>query len=666
MDDLFTLIFSSDHLEYVYDEKKNCVVAEDNHPKFIYNHKEWEDIYLLKQLQFTAQQRITPTTRKSFKKDDSRRKQKCKRSLFKPRRRKSNQQSMRFPAPKHSTFISTPSSCPSLPAVTPISPDLPKLPIENKTYFPPPLAHSTPIHKTQPSTSELPVDDCKPLESCSFSSSCPSLPVVTPISPDLPTLSIKNKTYFPPPLAHSTPIHKTQPSTSELPVDDCKPFESCSFSSSCPSLPVVTPISPDLPTLSIKNKTYFPPPLAHSTPIHKMQPSTSELTVDDCKPFESCSSASPGTSNISIVKPTNILSTHPTRGELGKYQLPSIDSSIIPSSVRITMLPSNFDFTDVMSLRTRPPESIVEKASELIRDKVKTQLNKKLIDVECLEKENNSGVLIGNLGVFSRAGIAQLQEFCEIRKIQVHLTDERKWIMDTSDDLPASSKELILTHLNDFNPNHVVNKEGDRSVTVQAMSYLAMERYIDDTVIDFFLSRYQKTSHPSGSVLCLPSHAVTWIETHDEDFIQQCFQEVVKEVDPLILRLIVIPINISNAHWGLIAINIKDNTAFFDDGLSWCPPTISHVHATVKALHDIFPLIACFHPDKWKSVQSYSRFGMPRQPNGSGSCGVGVILAAKDLCLSSNTVPKFLWSFSEITTHRKKLMLELISSASRS
>ena len=72
-------------------------------------------------------------------------------------------------------------------------------------------------------------------------------------------------------------------------------------------------------------------------------------------------------------------------------------------------------------------------------------------------------------------------------------------------------------------------------------------------------------------------------------------------------------------------------------------------------------------------MQFYARFGMPRQHSkrdinstgtGSGSCGVRVILVARDFCcLDGSAALTFSWNFSEMTVYRKQLMLELVNSS---
>lgn len=62
------------------------------------------------------------------------------------------------------------------------------------------------------------------------------------------------------------------------------------------------------------------------------------------------------------------------------------------------------------------------------------------------------------------------------------------------------------------------------------------------------------------------------------------------------------------------------------------------------------------------------RFGMPsqnaaspRNGEGSGSCGLGVILAAKDIMsIGAGAINQFKWSFLNSSSLRKSLMLKIL------
>jgi len=136
--------------------------------------------------------------------------------------------------------------------------------------------------------------------------------------------------------------------------------------------------------------------------------------------------------------------------------------------------------------------------------------------------------------------------------------------------------------LNKFLLNHLVTKEGKYSNDVQAFSKLALEQYIDDTIIDAAIARMQRQYNSNKSVLCLPAHTTTWLGPGDRSFIHQCFRECLQNVEPGSLKLVLVPVNMGYVHSGLMVIDIKSRTAYFDNGLRWASPSISYVHLILQ------------------------------------------------------------------------------------
>lgn len=240
--------------------------------------------------------------------------------------------------------------------------------------------------------------------------------------------------------------------------------------------------------------------------------------------------------------------------------------------------------------------------------------------------------------------------------------------MHTPDNLDNETRDKILNLLLKFPLNHLVAKEGKYSVNVRAFTKLALERYIDDTVIDTAIARLQRQCNVKESFLCLPAHTITWLNTGDRDFIRQCFAEILENVKPGVLSLVLIPVNMGDVHWGLMVIDVKNKEAYFDDGLGWSFSKPSYLHMIINELHFKFPDCDDFSLNVWQNVKTFKRFGMPRQPTdgqvvGSGSCGVGVILSALDFMnhVKPHRASRS-WSFNEMTVHRKDIM-KLLSSA---
>ena len=136
------------------------------------------------------------------------------------------------------------------------------------------------------------------------------------------------------------------------------------------------------------------------------------------------------------------------------------------------------------------------------------------------------------------------------------------------------------------------------------------------------------------------------------------------------LQLILCPLHMNGSHWGLVVIDLLNGKLLFDDGYKLQPD--SSVLANMKSLLDIFqqlrPGALCFGNTFWSSIDQFERFGMPSQHEcartgqGTGSCGVGVILAARDFLYKGVTgaVYQFGWKYTQMRLLRKQLMLQIL------
>lgn len=353
------------------------------------------------------------------------------------------------------------------------------------------------------------------------------------------------------------------------------------------------------------------------------------------------------------------------REEILSCKLPAIDCSVTVQGNVMVRVPDNFEFTDVTTLQKRPPACVVKDAVSLMRKMRKQVDDEAFIDLEV--DDVNVGVSIGKLGVFSRAGLGQLEWLAEVAEMQYNSQEEETWLTQTPDNLDNETRDKISNLLFKFPLNHLVAKEGKHSVSVRAFSKLALERYIDDTVIDTAIARMKRQCSTNESFLCLPAHTITWLNTGDRGFIRQCFQEVLLNVKPGLLSLVLVPVNMDDVHWGLMVVDVKNKEVYFDDGLGWSFSKTSYAHLIIRELHFKFPECVNLSLDHWRNVKTFKRFGMPRQPTdgqviGSGSCGVGVILSALDFMTSvepQSVSPS--WNFNEMTVHRKDIMKLLTS-----
>lgn len=119
----------------------------------------------------------------------------------------------------------------------------------------------------------------------------------------------------------------------------------------------------------------------------------------------------------------------------------------------------------------------------------------------------------------------------------------------------------------------------------------------------------------------------------------------------------------SPQHWGLLCFDVKTKTIYFDDGLK-----ISFPHDALCGIQNMLSGFRVLSSnvseqrDHWTSSclrLSMPRIHMPVQTTsgiGAGSCGVGVILAIRDIFASRNCLPSFNWTFGDMVNLRKELM----------
>ena len=115
--------------------------------------------------------------------------------------------------------------------------------------------------------------------------------------------------------------------------------------------------------------------------------------------------------------------------------------------------------------------------------------------------------------------------------------------------------------------------------------------------------------------------------------------------------------------------DLVNREMYFDDGLkSTAPPiALSSVKRSLELLLEIYPCHAALQAKFWHNCHRFQRFGMPCQTPvdsrmiGVGSCGIGVIMAAKDIILDGPlSINNFQWQYCEMDVHRKDLMLQIL------
>lgn len=350
-----------------------------------------------------------------------------------------------------------------------------------------------------------------------------------------------------------------------------------------------------------------------------------------------------------------------TRLEFSKVVVPRVSVATFHSST-ITKVFGEYSQTDPLSLPERPPERVVEAAVKAFSVKE--------------GEEKPTGVTISDLGTFSRNGVTVLKKFCEISSLRAHIQSEERWLEANPDGLSRADISAIKEVLWNQRGDKTVLRAGRKSIDVSSFSTLVEERYLDNFVIDVCISWFLQDcqSQIGSKALYLPSETHTWLSTNSRQFIEGKLQEVLATSKENEFELLLCPLNMDQKHWGIIVIDLLNSKLLFDDGyqLQPDPSVLLSIKYILDVFHELRPDAHCFSGLFWSSTDAFERFGMPSQIScaqtgqGMGSCGVGVILAARDFIFKGATKAayQFGWDYSEMRHSRKQLMLQIIKWAS--
>ena len=313
--------------------------------------------------------------------------------------------------------------------------------------------------------------------------------------------------------------------------------------------------------------------------------------------------------------------------------------------------------SDPLSMKERPAEGLVNEAEKAFRSDPRSP-------------QRPRGVVIGNLETFSRDGISVLRKFCEISSLRLSILSEERWLTENydglSDDEISSIKEVLWNR----RTSEPIVRAGRKSLDVSSFSTLVGERYLDNFVIDVTIWHYLQDCQVHSKILYLPSEVHTWLETSNLQFIQRKLEEVFLGAREEELELILCPLHMNESHWGLIVMDLLDRRLLFDDGYKLQPDgcVLPNIKNVLGILQQLRPGALCFQNTFWDSIHQFECFGMPSQHGcaragqGTGSCGVGVILAARDFLSKgvAGTVHQFGWKYTEMRPLRKQLMIQII------
>ena len=122
--------------------------------------------------------------------------------------------------------------------------------------------------------------------------------------------------------------------------------------------------------------------------------------------------------------------------------------------------------------------------------------------------------------------------------------------------------------------------------------------------------------------------------------------------------------------WGLIFVDLASQEMYFDDGLmsAVTPIVIPCVKQSLELVLEMYPNHPALQSKFWQNCTRFQRFGMPSQAPvnsrmiGIGSCGIGVIMAARDIINNGSlSINNFQGSYCDMDFHRKDLMLQILN-----
>ena len=260
-----------------------------------------------------------------------------------------------------------------------------------------------------------------------------------------------------------------------------------------------------------------------------------------------------------------------------------------------------------------------------------------------------------------------------MRRLQVRVAEENEWLdRMVKQRVTSHHIEAVRGMLMQLRPGQMLMNHDEIVLDERDFSCLACERYVTGYCISVTIAKFVEEAREANhnSCLALPSTALLWASSAaaDEDSLAQRLQLYTTTTEPQLLKQIPITVHIDRPrfrHWGLLCLDVSRKQLLYDDGLRSEPPDnlVDAARKILTGLHTIFQDEESLVCDNWEF--NIKRFGMPLQPKrgeGSGSCGVGVILAARDIIRTGRSeMPRFSWTFEQMGEQRVELMCQIIS-----
>ena len=457
----------------------------------------------------------------------------------------------------------------------------------------------------------------------------------------------------------SSPAQSSRASSPAQSSPASSPAQSSPASSPAQSSPASSPAQSS-PVSSPAQSSRASSPAQYSPASSPAQSSPASSTAQSSSAFKDDGGAKEPGSQPSVIIKTSApsyfedlracaTSKTSTRGQLSSYNLPPV-IQIADDKIELVYCPERL--SNPLKLSFRPSEFAVRKGYRLINHASGYESDDEDLDI---------AVKFGDLGVFDTRAMDIWIKASSAASIKSRVKEEERWLQSSNGVLTDTQIKEVASLLFDSEPEQEILRVNDVIVDANDLSSLAAERFVTGFVIDVLCLKFceEAIMAKDSQSLYLPSFTQTWASCGSIPYLKSKLKPYVSGRNLSEVQWILTPIHVNGNHWGLLCINMVLREVFYDDGLK-----VNHPSNINEIVQKVFQVISCSPASNLNIPLQIKRFGMPTQPpvgEGCASCGVGVVLAARDfLAVQDSSIPKFHWKFQDMTKHRQKLLYKFV------
>ncbi|SMN22715.1 similar to Saccharomyces cerevisiae YPL020C ULP1 Protease that specifically cleaves Smt3p protein conjugates [Maudiozyma saulgeensis] len=307
--------------------------------------------------------------------------------------------------------------------------------------------------------------------------------------------------------------------------------------------------------------------------------------------------------------------------QLGKAQNSKIKSSIIDITERIKKV-----LMENRKLLTEQPNKETDDDLIFVKEQKLTSLEKKRQDFY-----NDSFKLDKTLLEFKNEFRNYRQLIERRRQIQEEVRAKKEKIKKVKVIVPQLDGPQLNQVKEALNrqDNGILSNKDNFEVRVRDIKTLAPRRWLNDTVIEYFMKSIERTTE---NTVAFNSFFYTSLSERGYQGVRRWMKR--KKVQITDLDKIFVPINLNQSHWALVMIDIKNKSINYVDSLSHGPNAMSFA-----ILNDLKGYVISESQDSIGQDFELNHLSCPQQPNGF-DCGIYVCLntlyLSKDVDLTFN------------------------------